>query len=81
MAGLVGAGRTELACAIFGVDRPAGGEVRLDGRTISIRTPRDAIDHGIFLVPEDRKRSGLVLESSVNENISLANLAAFAWTC
>ena len=79
MAGLVGAGRTELACAIFGVDRPVGGEVRLDGRTVAIRTPRDAIDHGIFLVPEDRKRSGLVLELSVNENISLANLAAFAW--
>jgi ribose transport system ATP-binding protein len=78
MAGLVGAGRTELACAIFGVDRPAGGEVRLDGRTVSIAAPRDAIDHGIFLVPEDRKRSGLVLESSVNENISLANLTAFA---
>jgi ribose transport system ATP-binding protein len=79
MAGLVGAGRTELACAIFGVDRPAGGDVRLEGRPVAIRTPRDAIDHGIFLVPEDRKRSGLVLESSVNENISLANLAAFAW--
>jgi ribose transport system ATP-binding protein len=79
MAGLVGAGRTELACAIFGVERPVGGEVRLDGRTVAIRTPRDAIDHGIFLIPEDRKRSGLVLESSVNENISLANLAAFAW--
>jgi ribose transport system ATP-binding protein len=79
MAGLVGAGRTELACAIFGVERPAGGEVRLDGRTVSIRTPRDAIDRGIFLIPEDRKRSGLVLESSVNENISLANLVAFAW--
>ena len=79
MAGLVGAGRTELACAIFGVDRPVGGEVRLEGRTVAIRAPRDAIDHGIFLVPEDRKRSGLVLESSVNENISLANLAAFAW--
>jgi ribose transport system ATP-binding protein len=52
--------------------------VRLDGRTVSIAAPRDAIDHGIFLIPEDRKRSGLVLESSVNENISLANLAAFA---
>jgi ribose transport system ATP-binding protein len=78
MAGLVGAGRTELACAIFGVDRRAGGELRLDGRKVSIRTPRDAIDRGIFLIPEDRKRSGLVLEFSVNENISLANLAAFA---
>ena len=78
MAGLVGAGRTELARAIFGVDQPGGGELHLRGRKISIRTPRDAIDHGIFLIPEDRKRSGLVLESSVNENISLANLAAFA---
>ena len=44
------------------------------GATIAIATPRDAIDHGIFLIPEDRKRSGLVLDSSVNENISLANL-------
>ena len=79
MAGLVGAGRTELACALFGIDRPAGGEVRLDGRKLAIRTPRDAIDRGIFLVPEDRKRSGLVLDSSVNENISLANLTSFAW--
>jgi ribose transport system ATP-binding protein len=78
MAGLVGAGRTELACAIFGIDRPVGGDLRLDGRTVAIAAPRDAIDRGIFLVPEDRKRSGLVLESSVNENISLANLAAFA---
>ena len=42
MAGLVGAGRTELACALFGVDRPAGGEIRLDGKPIAIRTPRDA---------------------------------------
>lgn len=78
MAGLVGAGRTELACALFGVDRPAGGEIRLDGRTLSVRTPRDAIDQGIFLVPEDRKRTGLVLEQTVTENISLANLRAFA---
>jgi ribose transport system ATP-binding protein len=79
MAGLVGSGRTELACAIFGIDRPVGGELRLDGRTISIRSPRDAIQHGIFLVPEDRKRAGLVLENSVTENITFANLPAFAW--
>jgi ribose transport system ATP-binding protein len=78
MAGLVGAGRTELACAIFGVDRSVGGELHLDGTKISVRTPRDAIDRGIFLVSEDRKRTGLVLEQSINENISLANLAAFA---
>ena len=78
MAGLVGAGRTELACAIFGVDRIAGGTIRLDGEPVAIRSPRDAIDRGIFLVPEDRKRSGLVLEHSVNDNISLPNLMAFA---
>jgi len=78
MAGLVGAGRTELACAIFGVDRIAGGTIRLDGEPVAIRSPRDAIDRGIFLVPEDRKRSGLVLDQSVNDNISLPNLMAFA---
>ena len=78
MAGLVGAGRTELACAIFGVDRAAAGELRLDGRTIAVRSPRHAIAQGIFLVPEDRKRAGLVLENSITENVTLANLAAFA---
>jgi ribose transport system ATP-binding protein len=78
MAGLVGAGRTELACAMFGVDRPVAGELRLDGRKLLVRSPRDAIDRGIFLVPEDRKRTGLVLEQTVTENISLANLRAFA---
>ncbi|SJZ36503.1 monosaccharide ABC transporter ATP-binding protein, CUT2 family [Enhydrobacter aerosaccus] len=78
MAGLVGAGRTELARAVFGIDRPVAGNLRLDGQPIGVRVPRDAIDRGIFLVPEDRKRDGLVLELSVTENISLANLAAFA---
>jgi len=78
MAGLVGAGRTEVACAIFGIDPPAAGEVRLEGRKVAIRVPRDAIEQGIFLVPEDRKRTGLVLDHSINENISLASLGAFA---
>jgi len=78
MAGLVGAGRTELACALFGVDRVAGGTIRLDRRPVAIHSPRDAIDRGIFLVPEDRKRSGLVLDQSVNDNISLPNLMSFA---
>ena len=49
-------------------------QLRLDGRPVAIAAPRDAIDRGIFLVPEDRKRSGLVLDFSVTENISLANL-------
>ena len=78
MAGLVGAGRTELARALFGIDRPRGGELRLEGRRLAVASPRDAIDHSIFLVPEDRKRSGLVLDFSVTENVSLANLKAFA---
>jgi ribose transport system ATP-binding protein len=78
MAGLVGAGRTELARTLFGIDRPVGGELRLEGRPIAVRAPRDAIDRGVFLVPEDRKRSGLVLDFSVTENVSLANLMAFA---
>jgi len=78
MAGLVGAGRTELARVLFGIDRPVAGELSLDGHRIAVRTPRDAIGHGIFLVPEDRKRSGLVLDFSVKENVSLANLRAFA---
>jgi ribose transport system ATP-binding protein len=78
MAGLVGAGRSELALSVFGIDRPHAGELNLDGGPISVRSPRDAIRNGIFLVPEDRKRSGLVLESSVTQNITLANLTAFA---
>jgi ribose transport system ATP-binding protein len=78
MAGLVGSGRSELAHTIFGIDPIRGGELRLDGEAIAIRSPRDAIDHGIFLVPEDRKRSGLVLENTLTENVTLANLKAFA---
>src|SRR5262249_17416343 len=77
MAGLVGAGRPELARPLFGIAQPVAGEMRLEGRRITVRTPRDAIDRGLFLVPEDRKRSGLVLDFSVTENISLANLLAF----
>ena len=78
MAGLIGAGRTEFARTLFGVDPAAGGEIRLRGQTIAIRSPSDAIAHGIYLVPEDRKRYGLVLPDSIAENISLANLRAFS---
>ena len=65
MAGLIGAGRTELARALFGIDPMLGGEIRLNGAPLSIRSAKDAIAQGIYLVPEDRKRSGLVLEDSV----------------
>jgi ribose transport system ATP-binding protein len=78
LSGLVGAGRTELARAVFGIDPLAGGQVNLAGRPITIGAAGDAIAQGIFLVPEDRKRSGLLLEMSVSENVSLADLGAFA---
>jgi ribose transport system ATP-binding protein len=78
LAGLVGSGRTELACAIFGIDRPLSGEVLLDGQALAIAGPRDAIDRGIYLVPEDRKRSSLLLDVSIAGNISLPDLASYA---
>jgi len=78
MAGLVGAGRTELARTLFGIDKMMGGAVRLGGRPVAIASPRDAIDHGIFLVPEDRKRAGILLDFEIAENVSLPNLAAYS---
>jgi inositol transport system ATP-binding protein len=74
LAGLMGAGRTELARAIFGADPFDAGEVRIDGAPAAIRTPRDAIRHGLGLVPEDRKQQALFLALAVNTNISLAAL-------
>jgi len=71
LAGLVGAGRTELARLIYGADSKAGGEVRLDGHPIRIETPKEAIDHGIAYLTEDRKSQGLFLDMSVLENINL----------
>ncbi|CCD96255.1 putative Sugar (D-ribose) ABC transporter (ATP-binding protein) [Bradyrhizobium sp. ORS 375] len=76
LAGLVGSGRTELARAIFGVDPLLAGGLQLEGAPIRIATPRTAIDRGIYLVPEDRKGCGLLLDLSIAENISLPDLAA-----
>ena len=78
LSGLVGAGRTEVARAIFGLDPIDEGEIRLDGKLIKLRTSSDAIKNGIAMVSEDRKAEGLVLCRSVKENISLANLKKFA---
>ncbi len=78
LAGLVGAGRTELACGIFGVDKPVAGTIKVDGKPVKIAEPRDAIDHGIYLAPEDRKRTGLHLDFSLTENISLPDLKSYA---
>jgi ribose transport system ATP-binding protein len=78
LAGLVGSGRTELARAVFGVDRLLGGAIRLGGEPVVVATPREAIARGIYLVPEDRKRSGLLLDVSIAENISLPDLATYS---
>jgi ribose transport system ATP-binding protein len=71
LAGLVGAGRTELARLIFGADPKSAGEVYLNGRRIEISTPAVAIDAGIAYVPEDRKDQGLFLEMSSRKNITM----------
>ncbi len=74
MAGLVGAGRTELAEALFGIRRATAGSVLIDGRETAIRCPTDAVIAGLLLVPEDRRSQGLVLEESVQHNIGLPSL-------
>ena len=73
IAGLVGAGRTELVRAITGVDPISAGQVLLDGKEITPRHPWQSIEHGIVLVPEDRKLQGLVLDHSIEENIGYCN--------
>jgi len=77
LAGLVGSGRTELARAVFGVDPLRAGMIKLDGKPIRVATPRAAIQHGIYLVPEDRKNAGLLLDVSIAGNISLPDLKSY----
>ena len=79
LTGLVGAGRTETARLIFGADRCEAGSITLDGKTLRLRSPREAVAAGICLLTEDRKTQGLVLGQSVRENFGLPNLASFAW--
>ena len=77
-AGLVGAGRSEIAQAIFGVDAALGGSVLLDGEPIKIHSPEDAISRGIYLIPEDRRQMGLILDSTIQENVTLPALSRYA---
>ena len=77
MGGLVGAGRTELVRAIFGVDPIEEGSIEVDGKLVDIRSPRDAIAAGIQLVPEDRKAQGLILDLTLRENVALAGLPTY----
>ena len=78
MAGLIGSGRTELVETIFGVNPPLSGDVLLDGEPVRVRRVNDAIKKGIYLAPEDRKRSGLFLDFSIVKNITLPDLYRFA---
>ena len=74
IAGLVGAGRTELVRAISGADPISAGSVRLEGEELKLRDPADAIAKGIVMVPEDRKDQGLIVGHRIGENIIYANL-------
>jgi ribose transport system ATP-binding protein len=78
MSGLVGSGRSELAMAVFGVDPPLSGTIKLGSETLKIRSPKDAIDKHIYLIPEDRRRSGLIVDMTTRENIALPALENFA---
>ncbi len=71
VAGLIGSGRTETARMIFGADKRESGEILLEGKPLNIRSPRDAVRHGIMLLPEDRKLQGVLLNLSIRENIAL----------
>ncbi len=77
-AGLVGAGRSEMAHAIFGVETTTGGSVNIGGEKLRIRCAGDAIENGIYLIPEDRRKSGLVTDMTFRENITLPDLNSFA---
>jgi ribose transport system ATP-binding protein len=79
-AGLLGAGRTELVRVIYGADRKDGGELLLEGKPINIRSPKEAIEHGIGLIPEDRKQQGCFLNMDIKWNISFAILKKISKT-
>lgn len=72
--GLVGSGRTQAARCIFGADPISGGEIYLSGKRLRLRSPRDAVQAGIALLTEDRKRDGLVMSCSIGDNVSLATM-------
>lgn len=74
LAGLVGAGRTELARMIFGADKMKSGTIKLDGQEVKVTSPGEAIKLGIGLIPEDRKRQGALLEFGIDWNIALTHL-------
>lgn len=78
MVGLVGAGRTEIMRSLFGITQPDSGDILLKGKKVVFRNPREAMNHGLAYVTEDRKGEGLILPMSVEKNITIAALAQFA---
>jgi inositol transport system ATP-binding protein len=79
LAGLMGAGRTELARAIFGADPFERGRIEMEGKPVAIRSPVDAIRHGIGLVPEDRKQQALFLDLAIRHNLAISSLKDLSW--
>jgi len=77
-AGLVGAGRSEAAQAIFGVEPSVSASITLDGKRVDVSSARDAINNGIYLVPEDRRLAGLIVDLPIRENITLPALSRYA---
>src|ERR1700741_2290935 len=78
LAGLVGAGRSELAMTMFGIVKPLSGEISINNQRVNIRSPKDAIQNGIYLVPEDRRKTGLITSMTVRENVTLPDLWSYA---
>jgi len=78
LAGLVGAGRTDVARAIFGVEPPSAGTVQIEGRAVQVNSPQDAISLGLAYVPEDRQLHGLIPQMNITANISLPMLPEYA---
>ncbi|MFH5186044.1 sugar ABC transporter ATP-binding protein [Paenibacillus sp. TAB 01] len=76
--GLVGAGKTELSRVLFGADPLDGGEIRMQGRKLSLASPTDAVREGIALIPEERRKQGILVEQTVKHNLSLPLLKAFS---
>jgi ABC-type sugar transport system ATPase subunit len=74
LAGLVGAGRSEVAQSIFGIHPPEAGDIRIDGEEVRIHSPQAAMERGIFYVPEERRSQGLILPFSIKNNITLSIL-------
>ncbi|MCB0214674.1 MAG: sugar ABC transporter ATP-binding protein, partial [Anaerolineae bacterium] len=78
MAGLVGAGRTDVARAIFGIDAITGGKIIINGQPVTVNSPQQAMHLGLAYVPEDRQHHGLVLPMHISHNITLPILSEFA---